>query len=440
MLKTIKKVIAVIVIVVITFAFSSCNNTNKNETQSSSQTISNKALIDFSFDLLSVRQSLEKLNSDKVNNNKAFTRNVISSYSDSMDNFLSKNIVSKWEWIKLFIDVFDLENEVKKNTNDTFVCDSYFELAKSKDMFISDDFPDNPYEPILKKDAADTIVLYLEYDFRPYETSDDEETMSFQTNLQTCLYYHFFEVDKDGYSYPRRYVNYLEYLHVKDEMRKVNTFMGKSALGIGDSIMAGHGNHGNGITELLQDKYKMMAYDYGEGGAAFGYEDEERPQIYKQIGQAKDVRVNPDVILICGGINDLKLNNKGVISDFRNLDINTINNKTYAGGFEWTLGSSKKVYKDIPCLYIREHNAKEYSEELQQEYANLGLTICDKWGVPYVDLYKRSGFSRDENLINEYTRIIDEEEYGDSIHPNNEMYMIYYLPCITDKMMEVINH
>lgn len=375
---------------------------------------------------------------EQSENDPQMIRNVVSSYSEIVDGTYSSSYVSKKEWLEMFIEVFNLSkclsDEISEDAR--FNCENIFELGVERDMYLSDSFSEDPYNPVKRKEAGDTIALYLGYPLHEY-TSNDNDELIIQTNLQTALYYGYLELDKNGNANPGDYLTREDFEKIHQDLLKYVEFREKTIVGFGDSIMAGDGNYAVGIVDLIADKYKMTVYDYGVGGSAFEYKDE-KPAIHEQIVEALKAGIKPDYILIDGGVNDLKLGNMGEMMSEDNFSYLSNGYTSFASGMEYCFGLLKDNYADVPLLYIRTHMMTIYPKQ-QISYGKLAFEICEKWCVPYLDLYTESGFDADNSqLVSDSTLHNEDFPEGDSIHPNQDMYMKYYIPKVTDAIYNIV--
>lgn len=432
----------IIVLVLVLQIFFSCISAAAAEVGSSAENklnniVKTEVLSDVNTALETVIETLmETDDTGASGSDTGMLRNVLSSYSDVIDETYSMSLISKKEWLEMFIDVFNLKKYLE-DTGDTaqFNCDNIFELGDEKDMYLAEEFSNDPYTPLKRKEAGDTIVLYLGYPLKEF-TSNDNDELAIQTYLQTALYYGYLQLDDEGNANPSGYLTREDFESIRDDLLKYVEFRGKTVFGFGDSIMAGDGNHGDGIAEVIADKYKMNVYDYGFGGATFGYR-EDRPSIHEQVSEAVKSEVVPDYILVDGGTNDYKLKRMGSIAPDDDYNYLVNGYTTFASGMEYCFGLLRDHYYDVPCLYIRTHEMFIYPEQ-QKTYAELGFDICRKWSMPYVDLYSDSGFDADDkDSVYRYTYHTDDYPDGDGVHPNQDMYMEYYTPLVSDALYNI---
>lgn len=226
-------------------------------------------------------------------------------------------------------------------------------------------------------------------------------------------------------------------------------FYGKRIVTIGDSIMHGDGNDYYGIGDILAERNGMKLSDYSEGGATISFrQDKASASDEWSKGQniqyqATKMLVNetekPCVVLIDGQTNDI---NYVSGSEEPQQALGTIttsytsfsSNENFCGGLEKIFSDIKKVWTDVPIIYIRVHKMMSRKAEWQESYGEKAIQICKKWSVKVVDIYSEGGLN---TLIKEHK--IYTGNNGDYTHPNREGYDKFYIPMIENAMMDIIN-
>lgn len=124
-----------------------------------------------------------------------------------------------------------------------------------------------------------------------------------------------------------------------------------------------------------------------------------------------------EVVLLHGGVNDGWDNAPvGKMTDsFNSEDFDL---STFAGGLEYTIWYTKTKFKKAKIGYIINARTPSGYGSLSNmsKYYDLAKQICDKWEIPYLDLYN------DETLKNTKIPTCD----NDNIHPTHEGYDILY--------------
>lgn len=130
-----------------------------------------------------------------------------------------------------------------------------------------------------------------------------------------------------------------------------------------------------------------------------------RKHIKDQILDNKDN--NYDYVILQGGINDMKKNVLlGEVSD--SFEVEDFNSSTFAGGLEELIYYTKKYNKDAKIGYIIPYQTpnSDWGENITDRSLQVELIkkICDKWEVPYLDLY--DGLVYEEGKIKTYSEIL----------------------------------
>jgi lysophospholipase L1-like esterase len=183
---------------------------------------------------------------------------------------------------------------------------------------------------------------------------------------------------------------------------------------------------------MICEKYGMTAADYSVSGAVFGV-DSGRSHIANQIKAAARAKVQPDVILINGGTNDMEYVTRGdVVTGY---DPKNVNERTFAGGFEYAAYLLGHYWKNVPVIYIRAHDMDTVDDAVEQEYGDMALTIAEKWHLTCVDIYNDTDFCTEDDAIRDaYTAYKSKLGHSDGIHPTALGYAKFYLPPIAGKL------
>ena len=226
-------------------------------------------------------------------------------------------------------------------------------------------------------------------------------------------------------------------------------FYGKRIATIGDSIMHGDGNDHYGIGDILAERNGMKLADYSEGGATISFRQDKASASdewskgqniqYQATKMLANETEKPCVVLIDGQTNDI---NYVSGSEEPQQALGTIttsytsfsSNENFCGGLEKIFSDIKKVWTDVPIIYIRVHKMMSRKVEWQESYGEKAIQICKKWSVKVVDIYSEGGLN---TLIKEHK--IYTGNNGDYTHPNREGYDKFYIPMIENAMMDIIN-
>lgn len=175
----------------------------------------------------------------------------------------------------------------------------------------------------------------------------------------------------------------------------------KKAAFCGDSIMKGDSDrpHQGSWADVIGKNNLMNYINFGVSGATIGRSSQAgRGCIQDQVTALGDTY---DYIIIQGGCNDGgTLTNIGQITEGYNEEFDR---STLYGGLEYlckylSLNFSTKKYGFIITYNFGEDNIQSAIKERMDAIAN----VCNKWGIPYIDLRECAGF----NLVNKELREI----------------------------------
>ena len=197
---------------------------------------------------------------------------------------------------------------------------------------------------------------------------------------------------------------------------------GKTALFCGDSI----------VSATMRDT-KHLGWGYaGRIGEYYGLKEAKNVGVdgwmvsdYREdmmiIDQIEENPGNYDYVILEGGVNDAwEKVEVGQVLDKKAADCkpSDFNLSTFAGGLENELYQVKKLYPSARIGYVitaRMNSSIGFLSDMSA-YVDITKQACEKWGIPYLDLYNSTAFSAEfEPDIFTY----------DGIHPNSDGYEIY---------------
>ena len=309
--------------------------------------------------------------------------------------------------------------------------DAVFEEAYSRGII--DSYTDDDVHGSLdRRFVAQTIVKAFGYE--PKSIGGAADIDSQDGDLETLAYYGWFLPDDSNCLYPNSLITSDEYDMLLDELDRYRLLRGKKVLSFGDSIMYGRGNDGEGISDMIAQKYGMECADYAVSGYSMGI-CKDRGHIAKQILNASAANEKADIILLNGATNDVKNTAFGTLTS--GFDPKKLDETTFTGGFERSMWLISKFWKDVPVVYVRAHNMDLGKNIAEKKYGERGLQVAEKWGAATVDLYNESGLNtEDPEMRSKYTFKRDGAKRADSIHPTALGYAKFYLPLTGEKMEE----
>lgn len=202
--------------------------------------------------------------------------------------------------------------------------------------------------------------------------------------------------------YPTEYIAYLVVsAEDSEDLKQDNGLFGKTALFLGDSICAGttvgedSESYGYGWAGLIGEENHMTWGNYGRnGGTIVSVESvaEER-WLTTQMSLALTEHAAADFVIFEGGCNDADIlgeDGLGEISD----DFTTFDTATFSGAMESLILGLLTNWPDAKLGYIvaqKMGNAPYTSAgSLRRRYFDRAVEICEKWGIPVLDLWKTS--------------------------------------------------
>ena len=210
-----------------------------------------------------------------------------------------------------------------------------------------------------------------------------------------------------------------------------NPLFGKSVLFVGDSLCEAYCERDTEYADVrgwagrIMVKNKMTGINKSLGGASIGNCRGEN-LVYKQLVDMTGSSY--EYLIIEGGANDAW--DSAPVGDMTDGFDGPFDRDSFAGGLEATFAYAKKHFAGAKLGYIVTYQmpgAKFGRMEDMSEYFALSKKICDKWEIPYLDLYFDETFNRD--VLKPETNV----NLPDFIHPNTAGYELL-TPVIEDWM------
>lgn len=225
--------------------------------------------------------------------------------------------------------------------------------------------------------------------------------------------------------------NYLENQSLKQRIgeyfgtRDDSVLYRKSALFTGDSICDGTQDSGIFYDAWAGRIGEINQMDYVNAGLSGTSVSTCRANRYgrilTQLEQNKDK--NFDYVIMHGGVNDAwdSVAIGTVAADF---ELSSFRTDTFAGGLEELFYYAKTYYPDAQLGFVLNFKIVNSSvssvNQKLGDYFAVAKQICDKWDIPYLDLYSDEDVMRDLAIgSNTYL--------GDYIHPNCAGYDRLYV-------------
>ncbi len=240
---------------------------------------------------------------------------------------------------------------------------------------------------------------------------------------------------------------------------KTSVLNGKSAIFVGDSIMAGWRDsingqdyaNGRGWGYRIRDNYSMTVNIAARAGEAMSsVRDAYMDPIYKQLENNKNT--NYDYVILEGGFNDIMGNERSAAKETAPLgtmstsfNLADFDRSTFASGLEHLLCTATTLYPNAKIGFVitfetpySNRGNGTNNRENTKKYFDLAKQICDKWNVPYLDFYDGTTadgtkyfdifYPEGTSLVSQYPNGLPSGRYGtlqrikDDIHPNTAGY------------------
>lgn len=202
--------------------------------------------------------------------------------------------------------------------------------------------------------------------------------------------------------YPDEYIPY-GYIEVStDKGKKLdNILREKTAVFLGDSICAGttvEGEYYNyGWAGLIGEANLMNWFNYGKNGGTITHRGSDNSCISNIADRVISEHPAADYVILEGGCNDadqMKDAGLGVISS----NYATFDTSTFSGAFEALILKLVTAYPNAKIGYIipqkmyaqNDHTANGH---VHRRFFNRAVEICDKWGIPVIDLWRGSSLN-----------------------------------------------
>lgn len=211
-----------------------------------------------------------------------------------------------------------------------------------------------------------------------------------------------------------------------------NPLEGKSIAFIGDSISYGTNWHG-GYGKIIGEENNMTVTNTSRGGATFARnaqwtldDDGTRPCI---LDMAENLDGEYDYIIVEGGINDF----------WAHVDLGNMtesfdggyNEDTVTGAVESIFYTIRNEHPESKAGFVIIHDPFTYDAEAEFEpFYERMKAVCDKWSVPYLDLYSQNNQETGVNVRDAEQKKLyfasNDRPDGDGCHPNEQGYREIY--------------
>ncbi len=209
----------------------------------------------------------------------------------------------------------------------------------------------------------------------------------------------------------------------------VSALQGKSALFLGDSITYGARDRAKiyewgGWAGRIDYHVGMDVTNNGVSGACISTARQESHSaghyIYNNLVSEQGKKYN--YIIMHGLFNDASIPvDVGTMLGSEGFDPKKADVTTYAGGLETLFYTARQQHPESALGFIVNFHTDRAVD--QGPYVEMAIAICEDWGIPYLDLYNRGGFT---------------VEFDDGLHPSSAGYDSMY--CIVANWMATLSN
>ena len=200
---------------------------------------------------------------------------------------------------------------------------------------------------------------------------------------------------------------------------------GKTLLFTGDSIMMAlidnlDGTYGEayGWAEIIQENNPLATVrNYGVGGTTIAKKDGQNDSILERLDKMFSEHPNADYCIFEGGVNDCYA---GVpIGEITPGYDDSFDEYSFCGALESLFRQAILKWKGKKLGYIVTFKVPSADYANFSEYMSKAKKICEKWSIPYIDLYTKSGMEYHiEEIATAYSY------GGGGLHPNVDGYKV----------------
>lgn len=217
-----------------------------------------------------------------------------------------------------------------------------------------------------------------------------------------------------------------------------NPLEGKSIAFIGDSISYGT-NWQGGYGKIIGEENNMTVTNTSRGGATLAKNaqwtldsDGTRPCV---LEMAEKLDGEYDYIIVEGGINDFWAH--VALGEMTEGFDGGYNEDTVTGAVESIFYTIRNNHPESKAGFVIIHDPFTYDAEAEFEpFYEMIKAVCDKWEVPYLDLYSQNNQQMGVNVRDaEQKRLYfasNDRPDGDGCHPNELGYREMYAAPMTE--------
>lgn len=237
-----------------------------------------------------------------------------------------------------------------------------------------------------------------------------------------------------GANFPDKYYGYMD--TIATYPNALSPLYGKKASYNGDSICNGAGildesgalvGRVKSYAWLIGDDYCMTVENLAVSGGTItpGQVNASGGKRHSISATVANMDATADYFIVEGGVNDAAISVPlGTITAGYDAELDTT---TFCGAFEYMCKKliTRFAGKKVGYIAVHKMTPKYNSNDTESSYYHAAKAICEKWGVPFLDLNVQvPPLNYIDSLKTAYTND------GDGWHPNEAGYRAFYVPKI----------
>ena len=213
---------------------------------------------------------------------------------------------------------------------------------------------------------------------------------------------------------------------------------GKKALFLGDSIVMASGYRFEGWPHRIKTNYQMIiGKNRGADGASLSTCRDQNLVYNHMMNNYASDKTPYDFVVLEGGVNDAW--DKIAVGTMdpataEETDIDALDRSTMAGGMEHLLYNAKQLYPNAVIIFVFNFKLRQGAPGncgAMDDYIAEQKKICDKWGIPYCNLYDNKELNKELKVrYSGQTSCVP-----DGVHPNDKGYDLI-APVIAQSMAD----
>ena len=224
----------------------------------------------------------------------------------------------------------------------------------------------------------------------------------------------------------------------------LTTLAGKQWVLFGDSITEKNIRANVNYHDYIRCETGIVVTNYAIGGSGYKNRDDNGNAFYQVAYRNRELLTDADVITIMGGVNDCTRGTFatiiGTVSDeFSGDDMTGVTTNTICACLKKLIEiltanaplAKIAVISPLPAVTGGYTFNPADSTNNMSQFVELEKTICEMYGIPFLDLYHSSGLRPWDDTMNQAFFLCNSSDSPDRLHPN-EFGQKYFYPAIRE--------